>query len=112
MQGIALVKLVGYGENAETIDTPVKPLRLLQHGNLPYKVRRSYDTNWKPIMVLLEKEGEKEVGDRSVDDMDYEFFRGTFDKALKGVAEKYPVFATAKNTWVVSTYVRKMREGI
>jgi hypothetical protein len=42
--------------------------------------------------------------------MDFDFFRGTYDKALKGATEKYPVFATAKNTWKVSTYVRKMRE--
>ena len=111
LQGIALTTRVGNGENAETIDTPVKPLRLLQHGNLPYKVRRSYDTNWKPIMVLLEKEVEKEVRNRSVDEMDYEFFRGTYDKALEGVTEKYPVFATAKNTWKVSNYVKKMREA-
>ena len=111
LQGIALTTRVGNGDNAKTIDIPVKPLRLLKDGNLPTTVRRSYDTNWKPIMELLEKEVEKEVRNRSVDEMDYEFFRGTYDKALKGVTEKYPVFATAKKTWRVSTYVRKMREA-
>ena len=61
-------------------------------------------------MELLEEEVKEGVRNRHVDDMDSDFFTGTYDKALKGATEKYPVFATAKNTWKVSTYVRKMRE--
>ena len=64
------------GKNAKTINAPVKPLRLrlLKHGNLPVKIRRTYDTNWKPIMELLEEEVKEKLQNRRVDDMDYEFF--------------------------------------
>jgi hypothetical protein len=54
---------------------PVKPLRLLKHGNLPDKI--SYDNNWKAIMELLEEEVKEEERNRHVDDMDFDFFRGT-----------------------------------
>jgi len=108
LQGIA--SYASADGNGKIIHAPVKPLRLLKQGDLPVKIRRSYDNNWKPIMELLEDEVKEEVRNRHVDDMDFDFFRGTYDKALKGATEKYPVFATAKNTWKVSTYVRKMRE--
>ncbi len=49
-------------------------------------------------MELLEEEVKEEVRNRHVDDMDSDFFRGTYDKALKGATEKYPVFATARST--------------
>jgi len=42
--------------------------------------------------------------------MDFDFFRSTYDKALKGVREEYPEFASAKSDWKVSTYCRKMKE--
>ena len=108
LQGIA--SYASADGNGKIIHAPVKPLRLLKHGDLPVKIRRSYDNNWKPIMELLEDEVKEEVRNRHVDDMAFDFFRGTYDKALKGATEKYPVFATAKNTRKVSTYVRKMRE--
>ena len=46
----------------------------LEHGNLPVKIRRSYDNNWKAIMELLEEEVKEEVRNRHVDDMDSDFF--------------------------------------
>jgi hypothetical protein len=49
-------------------------------------------------MELLEEEVKEEVRNQHVDDMDSDFFRGTYDKALKGATEKYPVFATARST--------------
>jgi len=97
--------------NGKIINAPVKPLRLLKHGNLPYKIRRSYDNNWKPIMELMEDEVKEEVRNRHVDDMDFDFFRSTYAKALEGATEKYPEFANAKTTWKVSTYVRKKKEA-
>jgi len=96
--------------NGKQIDAPVRPFRLLKNGNLPRKLRRSYDNNWNPIMELMEKEVEDEIRTRHVHDMDFDFFRSTYDKALKGVREEYPEFASAKSDWKVSTYCRKMKE--
>lgn len=50
LQGIA--SYASTDSNGKIINAPVKPLRLLKHGNLPVKIRRSYDNNWKPIMEL------------------------------------------------------------
>ena len=61
-------------------------------------------------MELMEKEVEDEICTRHVHDMDFDFFRSTYDKALKAVQEEYPEFASAKSDWKVSTYCRKMRE--
>ena len=96
MQGIA--SYASADGNGKIFHAPLKPIRLLKHGNLPVKIRRSYDNNWKAIMELLEDEVKEEVRNRHVDDMDFDFFRGTYDKALKGATEKYPVFATARST--------------
>jgi hypothetical protein len=63
----------------------------LKHGNL----LRQY---LEGCMELLEEEVKEEVRNQHVDDMDSDFFRGTYDKALKGATEKYPVFATARST--------------
>lgn len=112
LQGIASNATVATLDGKDVIiNAPVKPLRLLKKGNLPKKIRRSYDNNWKPIMELMEEEVKEEVSNRHVDDMDFDFFRSTYDKALKGATEKYPEFGDAKKTWKVSTYVRKMREA-
>ncbi len=96
LQGIA--SYASADGNGKIFHAPLKPIRLLKHGNLPVKIRRSYDNNWKAIMELLEEEVKEEVRNRHVDDMDSDFFRGTYDKALKGATEKYPVFATARST--------------
>ena len=61
-------------------------------------------------MELMEKEVEDEIRIRHVHDMDFFFFRSTYDKALKGVREKYPEFASAKSDWKVSTYCRQMKD--
>ena len=96
--------------NGEQINAPVRPFRLMKKCNLPRRLRRSYDNNWKPIMELMEKEVEDEIRTRHVHDMDFEFFRSTYDKALKAIQEEYPEFASPKSTWKVSTYCRKLRE--
>jgi hypothetical protein len=55
LQGIA--SYASADGNGKIIHAPVKPLRLLKHGNLPVKI--SYDNNWKAIMELLEEESKK-----------------------------------------------------
>jgi hypothetical protein len=65
LQGIA--SYASADGNGKIIHAPVKPIRLLKHGNLTVKIRRSYDNNWKAIMELLEGKVKEEVRNRHVD---------------------------------------------
>ena len=98
------------GEEIEVIKpTPVRPLRLLKHGRMPHKFKKAYDNNYKPIMELLEEAVKSEVASRHVKDMDYDFVRETYDKAISAACAKYPILSEGvEKNWKVSTFCKNL----
>ena len=68
----------------------------------------------KPIRLLSTATSQSRLGGHTtiIGRLSWNCWREKLNKryAIDTSMEKYPVFATAKNTWKVSTYVRKMRE--
>lgn len=101
------------GEEIEVLKpTPVKPLRLLKNGRMPHTFKRAYDNNYKTIMELLEEAVKSEVATRHVKDMDYDFLRGTYEKAIAAACVKYPILSEGvEKDWKVSTFCKNLREA-
>lgn len=101
------------GEEIEVLKpTPVRPLRLLKNGRLPHNFKRAYDNNYKPIMELLEEAVKSEVATRHVKDMDYDFLRETYEKAIAAACVKYPILSEGvEKNWKVSTFCKNLSKA-
>ena len=65
---------------------------MLVKGNVPSKLKKIFDNNWRPILELMHGYVREAVRDTAVEDRNNRFIRWTYEHALKKVGEEYPEF--------------------
>mmetsp|Transcript_16129 Transcript_16129/g.27509 ORF Transcript_16129/g.27509 Transcript_16129/m.27509 type:complete len:226 (-) Transcript_16129:39-716(-) len=97
--------------NGEVYLAPVKPLRLLRRGQLPAKVKKTYDNAWRPVLELMESEIEGTLLTTPVSKMDAKWMSAQYTYALKHVCAKYPdIKAELVGSWKISAWSRKIKD--
>ena len=81
--------------NGEVYLATVKPLHLLQYGNLPAKTTKKFDNHWQPILELTHGEVDAVITSTPVEKRNDRFIRSSYDLALKKLCHKYPDIAAA-----------------
>ena len=91
--------LKGYPMNMSMKDdgtlygAPIRPLYRLNDGDVPFKTKRNFDNNWRPILDLMHAEVKQAVVETATERIDSGFIKTTFDHALRNVCAKYPEIA-------------------
>ncbi|KAL7526952.1 hypothetical protein ACHAXR_001724 [Thalassiosira sp. AJA248-18] len=103
-------------DNDEIVDSPIRPLRLVNTTDLPQSLKKKFKDGYRPILLSMQGDVAKMLESTPVAAMDDKFVQDSYNMAMSALVQKAPgIFAESSSEkcsqWKVATWSRKIREN-